>query len=460
MLPYLGFLLTLISLAGVLTQMNQIQTWLSKATANPAHLVIDTKGVLGPLPQSWQYVAQGGESPDYRFAPALPKLQALKPHYIRLDHIYDFYGVVSRNNQDQLTFDWRQLDEMINDIVAAGALPFISLSYMPPALTDGDVTDPPRRWSEWSLVVQRTIEHISGPSGHNLSDVYYEVWNEPDLFGQWKTYGPKNYLTLYEQAALGAKNAQGVKAFKIGGPAITKLYDNWVVRFIDHIVKHNLRFDFFSWHHYTANVEEYLKDYERYDRLMRRYPDMIFTVEPVITEWGFNSEIDPGYDQDLAAAHTVAVVATLTPRIPKLFAFEFQDGKDPQGQAFWGRWGMLAHQDFDSITKPRYHALLFLNRLGANRVSLTGENLWVKALATIKPENSIQVVITNYDSRSLRHETVPVTFRRINPGAYTLTTEFLGRSPVTQIITVDGNSFTTMLPLYPNAVVYLELAAR
>ena len=57
---------------------------------------------------------------------------------------------------------------------------------MPPALAD-NVTDEPRDWAEWQMTVKATIEHYSGTKGKNIPGVYYEVWNEPDLFGVGKS---------------------------------------------------------------------------------------------------------------------------------------------------------------------------------------------------------------------------------------------------------------------------------
>jgi len=53
---------------------------------------------------------------------------------------------------------------------------------------DGNIINPPNDWNEWTLVVQKTIEHYSGKNDRNMNGVYYEVWNEPDLaqFGGWK----------------------------------------------------------------------------------------------------------------------------------------------------------------------------------------------------------------------------------------------------------------------------------
>ncbi len=65
---------------------------------------------------------------------------------------------------------------------------------MPPAIAQSDIVSEPKRYEDWQIVVQHLIQHISGTRG--ISDVYYEVWNEPDLFGHWK-YGGKKIILLY-----------------------------------------------------------------------------------------------------------------------------------------------------------------------------------------------------------------------------------------------------------------------
>ena len=111
-----------------------------------------------------------------------PQVAEVKTQYVRIDHIYDGFNVVNREDGN-LKFDWTGLDRIVDKIRATGATPFLSLSYMPLAISKGDIVDEPKDWNEWALTVQRTIEYYSGEKG--IANVYYEVWNEPDLFGKW-----------------------------------------------------------------------------------------------------------------------------------------------------------------------------------------------------------------------------------------------------------------------------------
>jgi hypothetical protein len=211
------FIALLITVLVGASQIQVIREFFSKASGEPANITVDTQAVLGPMPRPWRHLAQGGEGFDWRLEPLIPQVKALKPEYIRIDHIYDFYDIV-KGEPGNLTFDFSKMDVILDDIKATGATPYIALTYMPPAIAEGDIVSKPKRWEDWQLVVQKTIEHVSGTRG--TRDVYYEVWNEPDLFGGWKYYGDKSYITLYSYAARGARAARGVQTVKMGGPRI------------------------------------------------------------------------------------------------------------------------------------------------------------------------------------------------------------------------------------------------
>ena len=153
--------ITLAVLVGV-SQIDQVREFFSQASGYPADLRVDTRGILGPMPRPWRYLAQGGEDHAWRIGGLIPQVKSLNPEYIRLDHIYDFYDIV-QGSPGNITFNFSKFDPVIDDILATGAKPYIALSYMPPAISSGDITDPPVRWEDWQLTIQKTIEHIRFP---------------------------------------------------------------------------------------------------------------------------------------------------------------------------------------------------------------------------------------------------------------------------------------------------------
>jgi xylan 1,4-beta-xylosidase len=429
---------------------NRIRQFLIGAFGEEANIIINTQVTQGPMPHPWRNLAQGGESKDWRISPLTNQVKALQPEYIRLDHLYDFYDIV-RGTPGKLTVDFSKLDVILNDILATGATPYLSLSYTPPVIAvGGDITAPPSNWSDWQFVVQRTIEHVSGT--RNIPNVYYEVWNEPDLFGNYKTYGDKNYLTMYQYAAQGAKNARVRQPYKFGGPAITALYKNWVDSLIKLSIEQNLPLDFFSWHRYSREVDVFRQDIAQVRQWLASYPTKS-NIELHITEWGHDSKIDPGYDNQFGAIHTIAVSTELIGTIDRAFVFEIQDGKDPAGQTRWGRWGIF---DSENQAKPRYSALRFLDRLTGDRVQLLGRGTWVKGAAS-KEGQDIFIVLANFDPTGRHIETVPITWKGITPGSFDIETQFFAGSSKKQQIATTGAELRIDVPMPANSAVFVKL---
>ncbi len=415
--------------------------YVGRAAGVKASLVVDYDGVLGQMPTPWRNLAQGGEEAKAMLGEVISETKALRPEYIRLDHIYDAFKVVSKEG-GQLRFDWSGLDGAVDEILATGAKPFLSLSYMPPAISRGDIIDLPREWGEWAAVVRATVEHYSGRNGKNISGVIYEVWNEPDLFGSYKTYGDKNYLTMYEVSAKAAGAANNVNQFEIGGPATTGLYQNWEERLIKFVDEKNLRLDFLSWHRYSTDLERFEEDANTARSWAEKIPALV-NLKFYVTEWGHNSENDPGYDTKFGAIHTIAVSRMMMAKIQRAFVFEIKDG--PGNEKYWSRWGLLTHEKFGAVEKkPRYHALEFLNTLGPFRVSVAGEGSWVKSIASTDADGNIKLMVVNYDPKGTHTEAVPILFDNLPNGNFKYTRrDFQGGVRSTPVATSSAMWQTT-----------------
>lgn len=431
---------------------------LPQAAIEPANIVVDTAAVLGTYERPWLNLAQGGEGHDWRLQPLSAKVKALHPAYIRLDHIFDFYEIVS-GTPGNLQFNFSKFDLILSDIQAVGAKPYISLSYMPPSIAQGgELTAPPIRYEDWQLIVKKTIEHVSGTRG--TSDVYYEVWNEPDLFGGWKYFGDRNYLTLYTYAAQGAAAARVSQPFKLGGPAITALYKNWFDALLKHVQANHLKFDFFSWHRYSTDINQFRQDMFDVRQWISNYPQLESTVEFHITEWGHDSNVNAGYDTSQSAAHTVAGAIEMVGVVNRAFVFEIQDGKDPAGKAKWGRWGLFTHADFGAQAKPRYHALSLLENMGKERLQLMGKGTYVKALAARKDPQHWQVILANFDPQGKNTETVPVTFKNLPVGTYAVKITFLNKSAQTSTVSTQSSDVQIAVPMGVYEVALVEITPQ
>lgn len=430
-------LLILVSVPVSLVLLNQKTNFWGKAFGEKANLVIDA-GLHTEInkSESWRNLAQGGEEKGRQLLPVIDKVKILQPKYIRIDHVFDYY------TKDELR-------QVVRDIQSTGAKPFISLSYMPASMSkSGDVTDLPKNWSEWENLVRETIEMISGKGGLNINDVYYEVWNEPDLFGKFKVYGDKSYLDLYLHSARGASQARNVNNFKLGGPATTGFYENWMNKLISFCLENNIKLDFISWHRYSFDLSDFEDDFNK---------TLNFgSLELIISESGPDSKNNSVYDNNFAAIHTIATTVTLEGKVDKLFSFEIKDGPGPE--KLWGRWGMITHEKFGTPeVKPRYRAIQFLNNLnGGKNLSVSGNGSWVKAVAKEKNGKTIFLVV-NYDNHGKHKEDVPLKIINLKNNNFKLRRIDFDGKVSEQNIKSQSNSYETLLTFEPNTASIFEI---
>jgi len=421
-----------------------------KATTTHANILIDTQKVTHPSPSSlWQNLAQGGEETKDMIAPVLPQAKNLQPKYIRIDHLFDYYQVYRGPDN----FDFSQLDKVIDTILVTGAKPMLSLSYTPAMMTkNGQNAAEPQDWNQWYQLVKATAHRYSVQK--NISHIYYEVWNEPDLFGSWHYRKNPSYLTLYTQSSRAVAAGAANSNYKIGGPSTTALYKNWIVALLDTCQKQNLRLDFVSFHRYSTKISQFQKDAQQLDQILTDYPRHQ-NIEKIITETGPYSDPHASYDNKFSAIHLLSLITSLSNQINKIFTFELVDGPIPRATDSTG-WGLITHPKNGSHLKPRYQALQFLNQLTGPQLLSSGNGSWVSSIAT-KNQKTTQVLLVNYDPKDQHYETVPVNFQHLDHGAYKLeTSRFLGQT-ISKNIRILYTHHTEFITLTPNSAILIEL---
>lgn len=436
------FLLLSVPLGIILV--SQKTNFFQRAFGESANIMVDASIVTNNSNNgSWKNLAQGGEEKGRPLVSVIQNVAKLDPNYIRVDHIFDFYPIANG--------DWGEFDGYMNDIRAVGAIPLISLSYMPSSMAkNGDITEVPNNWVEWENLVQKTVEHISGKNGLNFNNVYYEVWNEPDLFGKFKPRGDKNYLDLYIHTVNGATRSRGVNNFKIGGPATTNFYKTWMDAMLN-LKNQGVRVDFLSWHKYSKNLDDFEKDVKE----SANYQG----VELLVTETGINSENDSAYDGNLAGYHTIASSAVYEGVVSKVFAFEIKDGPNSD-KKYWGRWGILTHDKHGvPEEKPRFKALQFMNNMKGQEVATSGNGSWVKAFSK-KDGNNYKVLVVNFDPSGKHSEAVPITVKNLPFDNYSVRRiNFMGTTTNTPVLD-RSNTWSAIFEFAPNSASIFEIIPK
>jgi len=453
-------LLLLVSLPWTVRLAQTTWHWVTGAFFRPAEIVVDVNKQEGALVPIWEGVAQGFEKPldaEMRLSSTVPAMKMVGVKYVRIDHVFDGYGVVGRL-EGRLTYDWNKLDDIVADIRSMGAVPYFSVSYMPDVISQSDILDIPRDWGEWGQVVAALVAHYSRDYQGGLSEVIYEIWNEPDLFGGWKMYGDKSYVQLYSVASRAAEGVNGAKPFKIGGPATTGYYPAWVDGFYRKLDS-EVRIDFYSWHRYSARVEDFEKDVAAAKAQIA--PQIARSQDLYISEWGVNSERSASYDGRWAAAHYLAVNRALVgTSVDMIMPFEIQDGPHAEAQ-FHGGWGMLTHSKFGAVAKkPRMQALEMLSRMKGVRLGLEGEGSMVTGFAAMDQEGVVRVLVVNYDERGYHQEVFPLTLTGLEQTSYEVKEEYLSGREVTNTILPDGGVIRREVPLLPSDAVLVTLERK
>ncbi len=443
------FLILSLLLPVFLATLKGIYDWRKGASGKPAYIVVDASSPQAEINSNlWQNFAQGGEEPKDMIGPVINQVRALSPKIIRIDHLYDYFNVVRSDN----TFDFSQLDVIVKSILATGAKPMFSLSYIPSSWsTDGQITSPPKDWNLWERLVTATVEHYSGKNNLDIYSVYYEVYNEPDLFGGWHYGKNPNYLTLYLYSARGAQKARNTNPFKIGGPATTGFYPNWIKALIRFVQKNKLPLDFVSWHRYSANLADYNQDFEKLAGILTNYP-AYQNLEKYITEFGPESKRGSWYENRVGATHALAVSTHLLDKVHRIFAFEIKDGP----HQIESQWGLLKHESRGADPKPRYLAYQFLNKLAGQRLPLEGNGSWVSGVAA-KKSNSTLVFLVNFDPQERHSELVPVQINNLKPGRYQLKLDYLFGPDQTLVKEISNTGLLHQVFLETNEAVMITL---
>ncbi|PIR99185.1 hypothetical protein COT87_00845 [Candidatus Collierbacteria bacterium CG10_big_fil_rev_8_21_14_0_10_44_9] len=434
--------------------------WITGASFQNAAIVVDVRYPQGQIHKIWSGVSQGFEKlpeADFRLNATAGFLKSVGTTYVRIDHIYDGYNVVSKTN-GKLVYNWTKLDAIVGDIVSAGAVPYFSISYMPPAISKGDILDFPTVWGEWGAVVAATVGHYSRDYKGGLNNVIYEVWNEPDLFGGWKMGGAKNYITLYTTAANAANTVKNVKPFKIGGPATTGFYPTWVTGFYDKL-DNSVRIDFFSWHRYSANVDDFVKDATTAKVMMETRISK--SQDLYISEWGVNPERSVAYDGRWAGAHFLAVNTALSDtKIDLALAFEVMDGA-PGDKQFHGGWGMLTNPKYGVVAKKsRFKALEMISKLDGQKLALLGSGTYVTAVATYDKKGVIRILAVNYDVNGKHEEIFPISIVGITEGTYGVREEYLSGRVLNTDVNIAGGSLRREISLNASDAILLTLIKK
>ncbi|MGO8787422.1 MAG: GH39 family glycosyl hydrolase [Terriglobia bacterium] len=388
------------------------------ASSQAATITIDAQAPSHPFPHYWERMFGSGRAilslrDSYRRDLRAVK-QATDFEYIRFHAIFDDeVGLYNGSEGVSSVLNYSYIDQIYDGLLENGVRPFVGLSFMPDKLASTPsrqafwyhpFNSPPKDWSLWGDLVRHFAQHLVDRYGiDEVSQWYFEVWNEPNI--DFWAGDPKEstYYHLYDVSARALKSVS--PRLRVGGPATAQAA--WVDRFIQHCADGNVPVDFVSTHVYANDTakdvfgtdEKIPRDQMVYRAVRKVHDQVKASAMPdlplIFSEYNatYMNEVDVTDSAFMGPwlANTIRQCDGLT-EIMSYWAFS--DVFEEQGvvkRPFYGGYGLMAA---GNIPKTAYNDFKVLHELGTERLSVSSDS----ALATRRPDGSLAIAVWNYAS--------------------------------------------------------------
>ncbi len=347
--------------------------------------------------------------------------------YVRFHGLLsDGMGTLVRDN-GELVYSFFNCDQVFDYLLEIGMKPFVELSFMPSVLASGKRTvfsyeanvTPPKDYKQWASLVERLVSHLVDRYGEReVSDWFFEVWNEPNLKKFWSGT-QRDYFKLYRHTVEAIKKVS--PSLRVGGPATAK--SEWIEEFIDFCERNDVPCDFVSTHHYPndgfdGNDDIELQLFKSQRGIMREVAQNTRSHarnRPVYyTEWNSSSvPWDPLHDEPYAAAFVGSTILEANGLVEGYSFWTFSDIFEENylpSKPFHGGFGLLTLHD---IAKPSYRAFELFHQLGTRQSLVDGLHETVDC-SLIQKDSSVTLLLTNYTTPGHSIETEELHIRLDN----------------------------------------------
>ena len=351
---------------------------------------------------------------------------------------YNFTGLVGN--------ELRSSDDTFHAIVTGGFEPYLRLGD---SYNDVKVPTAGER-ANWIQAAVQVVRHYRDGqwNGFTSNLRYVEVWNEPDNSRFWPAPNTNaDYYTLYSETAAALKAA--FPDLKVGGPAVTPagcLSERgraFTRGFLDKVRSTRAPLDFFSWHMYSNNPDDYTNcaAYFRKELDARGFQD----TPQHVSEWNTETEDESVADavalRSNARGAAINTAAWINMQLASIDQEMFYRGPEPGGDGvFYGMFWTTA-----APKKVGLAAELWYNITGyGNRLSVSGAASDLYALAGMNSAGDTAVLVANTSSTSR-------TWSYAFADGRAATTSFIVKTvsdDASEIVTTSGRTATFTIPAY------------
>lgn len=447
------------------------------STPMPAQAIkIDANAASHPFPHFWEETFGSGRAilalrDNYR--------QDLKEvhdqvgmRYVRFHAIlHDEVGVYDEDEKGSPVYNFTYVDQIYDGLLERGVRPFVEISFMPRKLAAKEAihpfwykqnVSPPKDFAKWDALMRAFAQHLVDRYGiEEVSQWYFEVWNEPNI--DFWAGDPKQstYFALYDHTARALKSVNS--QLRVGGPATAAAH--WVPEFLHHASDQHVPVDFVSTHGYADDSVEDMfgthEDIPMRDRVCRAIGKVHGEIQssplpalPLMwTEWNVPSYGDLNARDNWYVGPALARDISQCDGLVKMMSYwTFDDVFEEGGvktKPFDGGFGLIAP---GRIKKPSFYDFELLHHLGSERLANAADNL----IVTRREDGALVIAAWNL-----------VDMDKLAQGsARQLSLEFQGVSANAQVSVqrVDGshgNPMTTYRamgnPVYPTIKQVTEL---
>jgi xylan 1,4-beta-xylosidase len=387
----------------------------SQAQAPTETIGIDANAPSHPFPHFWEQMFGSGRAilslrDDYR-EQLREVRQATGLQYIRFHAIFhDEVGLYDEDAAGKPIYNFSYVDQIYDGLLQNGVRPYIELSFMPKKLAahpaphsfwyHPDVS-PPKDWGKWADLISHFAQHLVDRYGiEEVSQWYFEVWNEPNLDFWAGDPKEQSYDRLYETAARAIKKVN--PRLRVGGPATAQAA--WVDRFIRFCAEHDIPLDFVSTHVYgndsapnVLDTNENVPRTQMVCRAARKVRDQVAASArpnlPIIwSEYNASYLNEPDVTDATFMGPWLADTIRQCDGLTNMMSYwTFSDVFEEQGvvkQPFYGGYGTIAEDD---LPKPAFNAFKLLHQLGDQRIATDSQS----ALVTKRADGTLEIAVWN-----------------------------------------------------------------
>ncbi len=379
-------------------------------------ITVDANAPTRPFPHFWERMFGSGRAvlslrdswrQDLRAVRAVTAVRYIRFHAIFHDEI----GLYTEGPKGEPVYNFSYIDQIYDGLLANGVRPLVELSFMPRQLASSDlrqsfwyrpVIAPPKDYDRWDAMIAAFARHLVDRYGiDEVSQWYFEVWNEPNLDFWGGTPRQSSYFTLYDHTARALKVVSA--RLRVGGPATAQAA--WVPAFLQHCKEKGVPVDFVSSHVYgddtAANVLGTSEQLGR-DRMVCRAVQKVHgeiqasplpSLPLIWTEFNASFANKPEVtDMPFMGPWLAETVRQCDGLVQDMSYWTFSDVFEEGGVVktpFYGGFGLLAA---GGIPKPAFNAFALLHQLGERRFGADIE----AALLTRRDDGTLVIAVWNY----------------------------------------------------------------